>query len=261
MQHCQCYMDYKKGKIMKKIKISIFIIISLSFVFFVNYSFFKKNKEDKVEKNINNEVLINHDTETDKKIEIDDIKNNVGVKGDNSIYDIATDVEGNKNLYIKEDKKFRTALAGMLLSRQPQEDEINKIIEKNAFTRNGIFINEKSRNKFLKLLNNYTENEYKIDEIGYLYIETNNSNKEFDAILRETINSNKLYIVDFSDKCYILDQISGEVAEYPYELMDPYQICQIYNCENQNLIFITTNKKNKLTEKDIFNEFIAIIKN
>lgn len=188
---------------------------------------------------------------------IENLKNDIGVTGNSEIYDVAEE-NGEQVLYVKDDVKFKVALAGLLKNQQPKKDEVDNIISQHKFVKNGIFVAEKSRNDFLKFIENYTSSTYKFDENGFLCVDIDNKLNDNDRKLQNAITSNKLYLIDFSDKCYIVDDATGDIVDYPFEIMDPYQAYQIYSSGSQMVVFITTNSKNKLSDDDIFDEIILL---
>lgn len=204
-------------------------------------------------KNKNNEKTQNEYIQT-----IENLKKDIGVTGNSKIYNVAEDKNGEQVLYVKEDIKFKVALAGILKEQQPEKDEIDNILLQHKFVKNGIFIAEKSRNDFLKFIESYTKSIYKIDENGFLYVDIANEMNDNDKKIQKAINSNKLYVIDFSDKCYIVDDVTGDIVDYPFEIMDPYQSYQMYSSRNQMVIFITNNSKNKLSNDEIFDEVILL---
>ncbi len=44
--------------------------------------------------------------------------------------------------------------------------------------------------------------------------------------------------------------------EYPFEDMDPTQIVELYGDNNKIILEVTTNKKNKLTDKEILETIV-----
>lgn len=146
----------------------------------------------------------------------------------------------------------------MLENKEPEKNKVDEIINEFEFNKDGIFVEQKSREKFINLIEDYTNNKYRIDENGFLYVENKYESNENDIILENTINSNKLYIIQIIDKCYTLDDVTGQVIDYPFENMDPYQVYQLYSYDKSNIIFITTNSKDMLTADDIFEEIINI---
>ena len=70
------------------------------------------------------------------------------------------------------------------------------------------------------------------------------------------IDSNKIYIIDISGVCYIRDEMTGELVEYPFEKMDPYQVCEPFYSDNNVIIEITTNSAGKLTNQEILSAIV-----
>ena len=92
-------------------------------------------------------------------------------------------------------------------------------------------------------------------------LKQNNGNlKENNKIIENAIESSNLYIIDISGSSYVRDEISGQIVEYPFEKMAPYQILDIYNNENATIIEITTNKDNKISSKEILEEILQNLK-
>lgn len=202
-------------------------------------------------------VYRNNDNET-TNLTIGELKQEIGITGEDELYNVTTDDTGQQVLYLKDDIKFKVALAGMLENKEPEKNKVDEIINEFEFNKEGIFVEQKSREKFINLIEDYTNNKYRIDENGFLYVENKYESNENDIILENTINSNKLYIIQITDKCYTLDDVTGQVIDYPFENMDPYQVYQLYSYDKSNIIFITTNSKDMLTADDIFEEIINI---
>ena len=101
-------------------------------------------------------------------------------------------------------------------------------------------------------------NNFSINKNGYLESNKKDIQTEQEKQLKEMIDSNKLYIIDMSGKTYQRDYLTGEIVEYPFEDMDPYQIIEPYKIENSAILAITSNKENKLEQKEILD---AILQN
>ena len=63
-------------------------------------------------------------------------------------------------------------------------------------------------------------------------------------------------IINITGIAYQRDYISGEIVEYPFEEMDPEQILETYQDENNIILEITTNKKQKLTDEEILETIV-----
>ena len=70
------------------------------------------------------------------------------------------------------------------------------------------------------------------------------------------LNANKLYIITMTGIAYERDYISGEITEYPFEDMDPTQVIEPYQKENTIILEITSNKKQKITDKEILETIV-----
>ena len=64
------------------------------------------------------------------------------------------------------------------------------------------------------------------------------------------------YIFAITDKYYEIDTVSGEVVEYPYQQLDPYQEYDLVEDENSVIIFINTNPNNNLDNTEILKNVI-----
>ena len=62
-----------------------------------------------------------------------------------------------------------------------------------------------------------------------------------------------------SGKTYQRDYISGEVIEYPFEEMDPYQVLEPYEVEDSIILGVTSNKDNYLSDIEILEAIIAYV--
>ena len=70
--------------------------------------------------------------------------------------------------------------------------------------------------------------------------------------------ADKLYVIDMSGKTYQREYLTGEIIEYPFEEMEPYQIIEpYYESENAIILGITSNKDNQVDDNDILNAILA----
>lgn len=243
---------------MKKNKKIIIITITLIVILIIIFALKILNQEKQNRNNENNQNL-NTVNEDNKNI-INEIKEEINATGNTDIYEVENEYDGRKIIQIKSNVQFETALAGILKNSIFTEEEIQTLL-KDKPTYNGIWISKNSREKFLKLLNENDINNYVIDDNGYLKLEeSNNSEKEENKIIEKAMKSDNLYIINITGTSYIRDEISGEIVEYPFEKMDPYQILNTYKNGNATILEITTNEKNKASNKDILNEILQNIK-
>ena len=233
----------KRNKIIIIIAIIIIVLIVIGILIFRN----KANNQN----NESNENNITQEQITDKNDAniINQIKSQINATADTDMYQVEDEYDGRHTIQIKPSIQFNTVLAGILKQNIPAEDEIDSLLE-NKPSRNGIWISNKSREKFIKILKDNNIYNYDIDNDGYLYRKEENDT-ENSKKLNNTINSDRLYIIDISGSCYIRDDLSGEIVEYPFERMDPYQVLEIYTYENSTILEITENSKQKVTNQEI----------
>lgn len=101
---------------------------------------------------------------------------------------------------------------------------------------------------------------YAINEAGYLYA-TEQKNEEKAKELKEAIHSNQLYVISISGVSYTRDDFSGEIVEYPFEKMDPYQAVDVYQEGNITVLEMTKNEKGMLTQQEILQDVLLNMKN
>lgn len=188
--------------------------------------------------------------------EIKNIQNQINSTANPNIYYIDEEYDGRKILQIKPEIQYEVDLAGILKNAKPEESELDELLQ-NAPTKTGIWISEQSRTKFLELLNENNINSFTISSDGYLEALEGGSNNDSANKLKEMISSGKLYIINMAGTAYERDYISGEIVEYPFEEMDPYQILQPYETKSKIILEITSNKNNKLSATEILETIIA----
>jgi len=213
----------------KKVIISVILIIIALLVAFAV-------KNLKYEQSNENSASAEEDTESEKTVE--ELKTETGATASEDIYEIQQEYDGREILTIKPNEQYNTVLAGILKNGKPSIQEI-KQLDLSKFKK-GIWISEVSRDKVLQILKNCKLENFDIDKEGYLYKKEDSTN-EYSIKLENLINSNELTIIDITGTCYIRDEMTGEVVEYPFKDMDLYQICERYNTEGSSIIIITTN--------------------
>ena len=215
---------------MKKIIIILICIILLTS--FILLKYFNKQK---------NKPYININT---SKETIEKIKNETGASAKTELYGIVKEYDGREVLVIKPEIQFKTVLAGILKNAKPTIDEANNV-NLNNFQQKGIWISKDSREKFIEILKKCNINNFKIDEEGYLRI-VEISNNEYAKELEELTKQNQLLIIDIKGTCYIRDEMTGEIIEYPFKDMDLLQVCEKFEMINSKIIEITTNEINSI---------------
>ncbi len=232
----------KKRNIILIIVAIVMIVIGLVFVKLDFQNAQDEKKQTSNEVDIYNQEVIN------------EIKDEMNATADTDMYQIEEEYDGRQILQIKSSIQFQTVLAGILKNAQPLENEIQDLL-KDKPNQKGIWIAKQSRDSFLALLKDTEISGFSINEEGYLYI-TEENDKEEAKKLREAIQSNRLYIVDVSGTSYTRDDFSGEIIEYPFEKMDPYQAVEVYQEGDVAILQVTTNEKGELSKQEILEDIL-----
>lgn len=236
-------------------KKNILIVLLLAIVVVIVIGLIFNNKKENSDQNIlQNEIksdeFMNRIVSTDS--------NEINATGQTDIYQIEEEYDGRKIIQVKPDVQYQVALAGIIKNGIPAEDEINTILEQ-APNSSGMWISESSREKFMELLNSNNIVDFEITNEGYLKCNKQENLTEQEEKLKDMAESDKLYVIDVSGKTYQRDYISGEVIEYPFEEMDPYQVLEPYEIENSIILGVTSNKENRLSNKEILDAIIAYV--
>lgn len=199
--------------------------------------------------------ILSEQTESDNLDEIKNMQSQINSTANPNIYKIEEEYDGRKILQIKSEVQYVVDLAGVLKNGKPLENEIDELL-KGCPNKNGIWISEQSRQKFLNLLENNKINNFYISDDGYLQSSGSTEN-QLAIKLENMINSDNLYVINMTGIAYERDYISGEIVEYPFEDMDPYQIIQPYKTENKIILEITSNKNARLSDNEILETIIT----
>lgn len=232
-----------KNNKMITILIATLIAVAIGIVVF----FSAKNRKPNISNvNNHNEAVIN------------EIKENTNSTADTDIYDVEEEeYTGRQILKIKPNVQFETALAGILKNDILHESEIDELL-KNKPDKSGIWVSKQSRDVFLKLLSDNGITQFSFDDEGYLMQIDDSKNNDV-KLLKNAINSGKLFVLDFSGKYYIRDYLSGELEEEFFEQMDPDQTLQMISNENSFIIEVTTNSMGNLTSQEILEDILLSI--
>lgn len=235
-------------------KKSILIIILLIVVVVISIILIFGNKEENNDQNILQNAIENGIISTDSD-EINEIKNEINATGQTDIYQIEEEYDGRRIIQVKPDVQYQIALAGIIKNSIPAEDEINTLLEQ-APTNSGMWVSESSREKFMDLLNSNNIVDFEITNEGYLKCNKQANLTEQEEKLKNMAESDKLYVIDMSGKTYQRDYISGEIIEYPFEEMDPYQVLEPYEVEDSIILGVTSNNDNYLSNEEILNDIL-----
>lgn len=244
-------------------KKNILIVVLLVVVVVIAIILIFNNKEENSDQNIlQNDIqsddFMNRMVSTDAN-EINAIKNEINATGQTDIYQIEEEYDGRRIIQVKPDVQYQVALAGVIKNGIPAEDEINTLLEQ-APTNSGMWISESSREKFIELLKSNNITNFEITNEGYLQCNKQENLTEYEEKLKKMAESDKLYIIDISGKTYQRDYISGDVIEYPFEEMDPYQVIEPYEVEDSIILGVTSNKDNYLSNIEILEAIIAYVR-
>lgn len=237
---------------MKNKRYIIITIILILIILIIGIMVFRKNEGNS--NDMENVSYVDRENDNDNNISVEDvekvekIKNEINATGNTDIYYIDEEYDGREILQVKADVQFDVDLAGIIKNAQPEEYELNDLIARMP-KNNGVWISKQSIERFSTLLKNNGIDNFSIVEEGYLQIDS--SSNELARKINNMINSNKLYIINMTGISYERDYISGEITEYPFEDMDPYQIINPYQNDNKVILEITTNKAGKLDEYEI----------
>lgn len=217
-----------------------------------------------IDMNKNNNIVTENNTNTKNIDKVEELKNDIGATGDINIYEVKKDAYDDMEvLTVKTSVKYKVAFAGIIKQDIPTMDEIDEIFNNNYPVKKGIWIEKDSREVILKILNDndFFNCKYMIDKDGYIVIDEENELNENDAKIKHALDSEKQYIICISSVCYIVDDITGEILDYSFENMDRYQTYEYFEDDNKKIIFVTENKTNQLTKKEIIDSVLALIQN
>ena len=65
-----------------------------------------------------------------------------------------------------------------------------------------------------------------------------------------------LYIFDINSTTYTIDEVTGEIQEYPFEQMDPYTPYEYFENENQKLYLISQNTQGKTNQQETLQQIL-----
>lgn len=248
----------------KKIVLIILIIILLfgmvlSLIFVKNKS--KENQNTILKKEeINEEIKEGSDEKEETSQEhLEELIKETGKQGENDLYEVQEGENNIKVATIKGSIKYKVAFAGMIKGSMPYKEELDNVFDNNQPRKKGIWIYEKDRTKFLKYLSSVTLSKYSIDENGYLQIDNKNNQNDYDKKMEKAINGDKIYSITISSKCYIVDEITGEIQDYSFEDMDEYQTYEYFEDEEKMIICITENINKQLDDKEIMKSVIDLL--
>lgn len=198
----------------------------------------------------------------DENASLDELKKEYKITGPDELYEVQTEYDGRKAVVVKPEIDYKVAFAGMIKNDIPTFSEIDTIFNDNYPQGTGIWIDEKSRENILNYLNNteLLNNNYSVNDSGFLQVEKSENETEMDKTLENIINSDKLNILSISGTYYMVDSVTGEIVKNPFEDLDSTQTYDYVQNENDKIIFITENVDKKLTDDEIYESVIELLK-
>lgn len=178
------------------------------------------------------------------------ITENQGFQADENIYKIENEYDGREVAVIKPNIKYQVALAGMIKKEKPEYSELNDLLNK-APKHTGIWIAENSREKFLNILKNIANANYEINEDGFLIQTGTLKDNKYDKKIKKMLSDEKLHIFDINSITYIVDEVTGEIQEYPFEEMDSYSEYEYFSSEDKEMFIISKNFYGKINQEEI----------
>ncbi len=173
------------------------------------------------------------------------LKEEYQMAGEDAIYEIVKEPDGRNILTVNRSLNVKVAFAGMIKNELPKKEEIDTI-NKQSFPKNtGIYIAPKDQDKIVYDLNHskYLKNTYKINQDGFIEVEKRSKIKtDYDQTIEELIKEDKTYILSINGICYMIDPVTGEIVDNPYNEMDKKQMYEYFEDDNRCIIFMTDRK-------------------
>lgn len=253
----------------------IIIVISIVIILIIILGIVLNSKNKNIANNETNNV-ISTNQESSKEVEemkdnstmydenstLEELKEEYKITGADEIYEIETESDGRKVINVKANINYKVAFCGMIKKSKPSFDELDSLYEKNSPNKSGIWINASDYDEILSYLNNskYLKSKYEINEDGYLKISQLNNQTDYDKQIEKLINSDEQYIINISSTYYMIDAVTGEIVDNPYNELDEYQTYDYCNDEDKTIIFVSENKNKKLSDDEIFISIIDLLR-
>lgn len=212
-----------------------------------------------IHKNANKEEAKEGKMENNNELkQIYEIKKELGINGKDTIYMIDQEYDGRKVLKIKPEVQYSIVLAGIIKQTRPEYNEVQDICSK-IINKKGIWISEGARQQFLEILKKVGKANYRINKEGYLEQEKTELMNEYDKKIKK-INRKKQIYIDINSICYVADEVTGKITEYPFEEMDPYIPYEHYELNDKIVYVITKNNKGKIKLEEVLKDILDNIK-
>lgn len=248
----------------KKVIISICIIVLLVVLAIVGIFIAKTWNNNNKEGNTVNEMdeFKSNSIMYDEEASLNELKEEYKITGPDEIYEIQTEYDGRRAIVVKPEIDYKVAFAGIIKNDIPSFEEIDTIYNENYPQQNGVWIDEDNRETIVNYLNNteLLNNEYSVNENGFLQVNVNKNETEMDKTIEKEIDSNKLTIISISGTCYMVNPATGEITRNPFEDLNRTQTYEYFEYENDKIIFVTENVNKELTEDEILESIIELVK-
>lgn len=252
----------KKKIIISTIIIMALIILAIGIFFTIKNINNKKQQQESNESQKTFEEFKNSSIMYDEEANLNELKQEYKITGPDELYEIQTEYDGRKAVVVKAEINYKTAFAGLIKKEIPSFSELDSCMEENYPKGTGIWVEKSSQEKIVNYLNNtkLLNNEYSIDDNGFLQVNKKENQTKTDETIEKLINSEELNLITISGTSYMVDAVTGEIVRNPFEDLDNYQSCEYFENDNSRIIFITENINGKLTDNEILESIIEIIK-
>ena len=164
------------------------------------------------------------------------------------------------NINVNEElANYEIAVAGAINKGNPTAEQIESA--KNKTFNTGVYIIPGFEENVLNIINSVTNNTFGLDNNHYLKVVSNASNKnKYDLFFEGLINSNKRIMMSNMGELYFRDSFTGNIESNIYESFDWRQPYDYAKYGDKMLIDITKNGAGKLTNIEIMDSLIELIK-
>ena len=251
-------MDKKKKVI---IVLSVIVLIVLVIGGILITKTWNNNQEENIANNEMDEFK-NNSVMYDEEANLEELKEEYKITGPDELYEVQTEYDGRKAVVVKPEIDYKVAFSGMIKNDSPEFSEIYKSYNDKYTQGSGVWIDEDARETFVNYLNDtkLLNNEYSVNDSGFLQTNKCDNETEMDKYLENIINEDKLNVISISGICYMVDPVTGEIVRNPFEDLDGSQTYEYFENENDRIIFVTENVDKELTQDEIFESLIELLK-
>lgn len=161
---------------------------------------------------LKNEENMKAEDNKEENVSVEELMEDVNATADPDIYDIDTEYDGRKVLSVKTSVQFSVAFAGKINGDLQSIEEAQELTREQLPTTSGIYLGEQD-NKILEYINNHTSCTYGVSDEGYLVINEQNENNDYDNRIQKIMQSDNLYIIYCDGEMRIVDSITGEIRK------------------------------------------------